>query len=139
MNTTNFSTSKRVMLEEIKALHNQDEFSDCDAERWNSLCESLDNGDFRELLLNALDDDQELTLQMQECLKATGTSIQELAFGGIAIGAYILDTLYPYDSGWDRFGEFWLDACWGNESIGQTIHNAINKALDKMISEELSA
>lgn len=139
MNTTNFSTSKRAMLEEIKALHNQDELGECDADRWNALCKSLDNGNFRELLLNALDDDQELTLQMMECLKAKGTNIQELAFCGIAIGQYILDKLYPYDCGCDRFGDFWLDTCWGHECIGQTMHNAINKALDKMISEEIPA
>lgn len=94
------SAAMMNMLEEIKALHNQNELSEADSERWDFLCKSVDNGYFRDTLLEYLDDDQELTVQILDYLKKTGSNIEQLVVGGVAVGMYLLGKLYPTD--WNR-------------------------------------
>ncbi len=129
------SAAMMNMLEEIKALHNQNELTEADSERWDSLCESADNGYFRETLLEYLDDDQELTVQILDYLKKTGDNIEQLVFGGVAVGMYLLEKLYPTDCGYDHFGDFWLDTCCLQQDAVCSIDNAINRAIDRMLDE----
>ena len=131
------STMKMDMLEEIKALHNQPELSENDMERWDELCNALYSGDFRELLLSTMDDDQELTSQLAEFMNTSGISIQEIAYGGVAIGNYLLEKLYPTDCGYDHFGEFWVESCCVRSEIMCSIDNAINRAFDKLLDDEM--
>lgn len=126
------------MLEEIKALHNQNELSEADSERWDFLCKSVDNGYFRDTLLEYLNDDQELTVQILDYLKKTGNNIEQLVFGGVAVGMYLLEKLHPTDCGYDHFGEFWLECCYLQNDAVCSIDNAINRAIDRMLDEKMS-
>lgn len=97
-----------------------------------------DDEDLLSRLLDALDDDRDLTAQLLKFQNDTGSCIQQIAYGGIGIGLYLLQKLYPTYTicNGDKFGDLWLDSCQIQDSIVNAVDYAINRAIDKIIDEE---
>ena len=127
--------TEREALMEMKRLYGQGELDDNDVERWQLLSQVAHTGDFVDEMLHLLDQDKELTTLLLRILNNTGTNMQEIVLGGVALGVYILERLLPHDCGWDQFGTFWCDVCSVNEAFCTAIDRAINKAFDKMIAD----
>ena len=121
-------------LMEMKQLYDQEELNEDGANRWETLSRQVRGGHFVDDLLDLLDRDIELTSQLQRILITTGTNMQEIIMGGVALGVYILERLYPNDHGCDVFGKFWCDVCLCNEASVTAIDSAIKRALDKMVA-----
>jgi len=121
-------------LMEMKQLYDQEELNEDGANRWETLSRQVRGGYFVDDLLDLLDRDIELTSQLQRILITTGTNMQEIILGGVALGVYILERLYPNDHGCDVFGKFWCDVCQCNEASVTAIDSAIKRALDKMVA-----
>jgi len=123
-------------LMEMKQLYDQEELNEDGANRWETLSRQVRGGYFVDDLLDLLDRDIELTSQLQRILITTGTNMQEIILGGVALGVYILERLYPNDHGCDvscrhTFGGISVSARAVEASIisigfylGQSLHHA---------------
>ena len=126
-----FNTEK---LKEFWSLHSNDILTESETIFQKNLCDSLNENDFRISMCDLLDADQELTKQILNYLNKTGNNIEQIVFGGVAIGKYLLNRLYPSDEcNEDLFRSFWIDPCDYNEEITSIVNAAINRAIDKMI------
>ena len=130
-----FMTNKD-RLKELQLLHNKPALDDAEVEHWENLCDSMDNGCFRETVLEILDSDQELTHQILNHVNTTGNSIQQIAFAGVAISLYLVEKLFPSRQGsMTFFDEFWIAPCELEEQMIDCVNDAINRALNKMLAE----
>ena len=136
-------TTLKDMLVKLNQLNNLSELNQEEAESWEAICNSPidDDGtpycdDIREGLLYFLDEDKELVAQIKDFLNDTGVSIQEIAFGGVAVGLYLLQKLFPTNYNYDHFGEFWIDTCRIDDRVIDSIDSAINRAVNRWIAEE---
>lgn len=125
-------------LNELKMLNQKIKLNEREATRWEAIFAAHDDEDLLSRLLDTLDDDRDLTAQLLKFQNDTGTCIQQIAYGGIGIGLYLLQKLYPTYTicTGDKFGDFWLDSCQIQDSIINAVNSAIDRAIDKIIDEE---
>ena len=134
-------TPLKDMLVKLNRLNNLSELNREEAESWDAICNSPidgtpDSDSIRNSLLCFLDEDKELAAQIKGFLNDTGVSIQEIAFGGVAVGLYLLQKLFPTNCGYDSFGDFWIDTCRIDGRVIDSIDSAINRAVNRWIAEE---
>lgn len=87
----------KEQLEEFMLLHNKSALDANEEARRSCLCTSLNEESFCESVLELLDHDNTLTGQILNYLYSSGYNIEQVVFGGIAIGLYLLIRLLPED------------------------------------------
>ena len=127
----------KEQLEEFMLLHNKSALDANEEERRSCLCTSLYEESFCESVLELLDHDNTLTGQILNYLYSSGYNIEQVVFGGIAIGLYLLKRLLPEDGELiNHFKGFWIEPCDLSEEMTSIVDAAINRALNKMIADE---
>jgi len=125
---------EKECLEEMKLLNMKGELAPKEAERWNELCDSISEYDFRNDLLETLDCDQELTSVIHQLTDTTGSNIEQIIFGGVALGKYIIEKLFPNRVDPEFFWDFWIDTCQYNADAIAAIDHSIDRAIDGFIT-----
>ena len=126
-------------LNELKMLNQKSALNESEANRWEAICAEHENKLLLRLL-DALDDDKDLTDQLLKFQNDTGSCMQQIAYGGIGIGLYLLQKLYPTYTmcNDDQFVCFWLESCHIQDTVVNAVNNAIDRAIAKIIAEEES-
>lgn len=119
----------------MKLLNMKGELAPEEAERWNELCDSISEHDFRNDLLATLDCDQELTSAIHQFVDTTGNNIEQIIFGGVALGKYIIEKLYPNRVDPEFFWDFWIDTCQYNADVIAAIDHSIEHAIDGFVTQ----
>lgn len=82
------------------------------------------------LFCDILDEDEQLKTDTMNFLQKTGENIDQIIFGAVGLGMYLLERLHP-DLTWDEiadwFREYWID----DVTIHDGMTNPIDAALDR--------
>lgn len=119
------------VLELAKTLFNKEELTEDEIREWNFIDRMED---MTEDLIGRMDNDHALTVAVLDYLTQNGTNVEQIIFGAVAIGNYLLEKFRPDDCGYDRFHEFWIEPSRLTEEAQALVDRAVNNAFDNMIS-----
>lgn len=121
------------VLELAKALFNKEMLSDEEAMEWNQIDQTED---LTTELIERMNEDAVLTQAVLNYLAKNGFNWEQIIFGAVAMGNYILAKCWPNDCGYDAFNKFWIEPSEMNPEAHIIIGQAANRAFDRMITSE---
>ena len=121
------------VLELAKALFSKEMLSDEEAMEWNQIDQTED---LTTELIERMNEDAVLTQAVLNYLAKSGSNWEQIIFGAVAMGDYILSKCWPDDCGYDAFNKFWIEPAELSPEAHAIIAQAVNRAFDRMITSE---
>lgn len=84
-----------------------------------------------------MNEDAVLTQAVLNYLAKSGSNWEQIIFGAVAMGDYILSKCWPDDCGYDAFNKFWIEPSELSPEAHSIIGQAANRAFDRLISSEV--